>query len=362
METQNYSFLPIDHKTYLTNIKDGSSVTFYNHSERLEFLTSQKRALNTFSIKKNGKQVGVLSYQKVPAKSGTFIYFQHSPILYSLDVAQDQLFWNDLFSFAYQQGRKENAVYARFTPRILGTTDVQEMLDKAGFKKAPVQEVDAAVTRIVELPTFSEKKLSVPINERLEKARKSDLSVTFSTEAAAFESFMVLYKRIISKTDTFKLPFEYMKQELEIYMKAKKLLIALTADSQGTVYSGAAIVIDKPHAWYYWTVTSDKGEELASHELLIRELITKLKDDNYEVLDLWGEAVPQEVYERKLSHPWVGIDTMKKGFGTILREFITPVDVPINNAIYRASCLYQRFNMSRRGYPFLDFEFPEAKR
>ncbi|WKZ29734.1 MAG: GNAT family N-acetyltransferase [Candidatus Dojkabacteria bacterium] len=355
MEVQNFSFLPTDQKTYLANIKKGIAATFYNQEERLKFLSSQKRNLKTFSIKKNGKQVGVLSYQKVPAKSGTFIYFQHSPVLEMPEVAQDQTFWNELFAFAYQQGRKENAVYARFTPRIIETQPILEMLDKAGFKKAPVQEVDAAVTRIVELETYSDKKMTKQTKERIQKATENDLSVSFSMEPAAFESFMVLYKKVTSKTDTFKLPLEYMKQELEIYLKAKKLLIALAADSQGTVFSGAAIVVDKPNAWYYWTVTSDKGQEVGSHELLIAELISYLKGKGYATLDLWGESVPQEVYDKKLSHPWLAIDTMKKGFGTTLVEYITPVDVPVNLAIYRASCLYQRFNMSRRGYPFLDF-------
>lgn len=362
MESSNYSFRSVSQDEYSQIIANCDDITFYNLKERMTFLASRKRKMELFVIEKENKPVGAGSWQKIPARSGTFIYFQHSPVCIDERIKKDPELWKELYKYAEGVGRKENVVYVRMTPRVVETPEIIEIVESAGFQKAPVQEVDASVTRIIDVQAFTLKSMTKSIHEELETAAKLDLSVDIKSDAAALQSFMMLYKKVIAKSDTFNLPLDYMKDELDTYLEAGKLIITLVHDTQGNVYSGSATVLGEKTAWYYWTVTTEKGETSGSHALMIHALVTYLKDEGYEMFDLWGEAVPKEVSEKRISHPWLKIDQFKSGFGSKLVEYVLPIDVPVNQAIYRASCLYQRFNMSRRGYPFLTFEHDQKIR
>lgn len=352
----NYIFTEVPEEEYRSLALKSPDATFYNTKERFSFLKSQKRKLAFYKIESAKKVVALLQYQHINAKSGSFLYFQHSPLFLDKSVAEDAKLWEELELFAKDLAKKLRVLYVRFTPRIESSDKLREIVEQGGFEKAPVQEVDASVTRIVDLENFSEKQLSTEITEQLKLAKAAELSFKVLDTNAGLEEFLMLYKTVMSKSETFVIPIDYMKAELETYLASKILLTGLSYDAQGALYSACIVILDDATAWYYWTVTNEKGAKNGSHAFMLENMIIELKKRGFKTLDLWGESVPTEVIKRKLPHPWIEIDKFKQGFGTKLVEYLPPIDIPVQTALYRASCLYQRFNMSRRGYPFIGLD------
>jgi lipid II:glycine glycyltransferase (peptidoglycan interpeptide bridge formation enzyme) len=349
--TTTYTFDPVSKDEFFANLGSLKHTTFYNSPERIAFLESRKREVKFFAIKNDKKVVGYIGYQKVPARSGEFLYFQHAPLLKDEKIASEKEFWKALYDFAHDVGVKEKAVYVRFTPRIAKTEVITDIIDELKYLKAPVQDVDASVTRIIDITNYKESQLLDSHKEKLKKAQSEELVVSFAQDMSALESFILLYKSAMAKSAVIQIPMDYMKSELELYIKADKLLVSLVHDQKGTVYAASTTVLDGDIAWFYWSAATEKGQNTGADVLMMNNLVKELKKRNIAKLDLWGEVLSRELIEKKTSHPWSESDKFKSGFGSELVEFITAIDIPINNALYRASGLYQRFTLQRRGYP-----------
>ncbi|GEM_PF-1906016 len=353
---KTYSFLELSERDYYKALLKAQNTTFYNNKSRIEFLKLRKRSMKMFIVKQQNKDIALLMYQKISARSGAFLYFQHSPVFLDLSESNSEGFWQELYSFAKDQGKKNNVIYVRFTPRVEQTTRLLQILDTVGFQKAPVQEVDACITRVITISSYKPANIETSLKDTMDILKDQGFIVDIKDDAVTLESFMMMYKKIKTKQGETTLPFDYMKSELEAYLTNKELLTCICHDINGTVYAGAVVVLGKKCSWYYWALTIDKEESLAAQGLLLEELITYLKKNKCQEIDLWGESVTEEIYKRKLSHPWLTIDSFKRDFGSTLVTYITPIDIPINTTVYRASGLYQRFNMARRGYPYVTFE------
>lgn len=350
---EEIKFNEISRDEYLKHLPLAKNTTFYNFPERLDFIKKRNRNISLYSIVKDRVVSGLLFYQKIPARSGAFVYFQHSPILIDESLAHSVDFWKSLHIFAKEIGKKEGAVYVRLTPRILTSDEVLGNIISAGFTKAPVQEVDACVTRIIKLENFTVKQLRDDAKHALTKAQEAELTVDFNTDEASTESFLAIYKAMVEKKQIDSVPLDYLRDELKSYLTSGKLLITKIHDKSGKLFSASTTIIYKKRAWYYWAATTPQGKEIGSATLMLYSLAEKLRKEGYVELDLWGGAVSKTLYDKHIQHPWTKLDEFKRGFGSELVEFLPAVDVAINPAVYIASTFYQRALMQKRGYPYI---------
>ncbi len=348
-----YEFSPINEKEYAQLIKKASYTTFYNSPERLSFIGKRNRKSGLFKVTQNDSAVALVAYQVIPAKSGSFVYFQHSPLFIDTRVAEDPAFWSQLKNFAHGIGSKEQAVYVRFTPRILSTKTVVADIIEAGFKRAPVQELDACVTRVIAVPQFDEKNLRDDIAVTLERARKKNLTVSFESDQTAVEDFVSIYRTLAAKKQIDFVPVDYLKDELKIYADAEKLLIAKVHDDKGVLFASAAVVVDGDNAWYYWAAISDQGKEVGADVLILAETIPYLAKKKVRLLDMWGGSVSKEISDKALPHPWKELDKFRQRFGASLVEYLPAVDIAVRPPQYLAAVFYQRALMTKRGYPYV---------
>jgi lipid II:glycine glycyltransferase (peptidoglycan interpeptide bridge formation enzyme) len=348
-----FTYSPVSDKDYSALIKKASYTTFYNSPERLQFIKKRNRKLSLFQITKDDSVVALACYQVIPARSGEFVYFQHSPVFIDPRVAEDLDFWLELKQFAQLIGRKENAVYVRFTPRVPNNKEVVADILTAGYKRAPVQELDACVTRTISIPQYSEQRLTVEHAKSLEKAQKAGLSVSFSSTQEALEDFVSIYRTLSAKHQVDYVPVDYLKEELRQYLDNNELVIATVKDSKDVISSASAIVIQDNQAWNYWTATTDQGRTFGTDVLILHETIGYLKQKNMTIFDLWGGAVAKDIADKGLPHPWKALDIFKQGFGAILVEYLPALDITIKTPQYMAAVFYQRALMTKRGYPYI---------
>lgn len=348
-----YTFAPITEKEYASLIKKASFTTFYNSPERMSFISKQNRKTASFKVSDSSSDIALVSYQVIPARSGSFVYFQHSPSFIDTRCADDVTFWQELRSFVQLVGSKEQAVYVRLTPRIPSKREITASIMSTGFKRAPVQELDACVTRVITLNSFSDQNLREDIQASIERAQKKNLQLTFSNDTAALEDFVSIYRTLAAKKQIDFVPVEYLKEELRTYNEHGQLVIASLRDEKDTIYAAASIVIQGDTAWYYWAAISDLGREIGADSLLLQGTIEELKRRKIAVLDLWGGSVSREITEKGLPHPWATIDQFKQGFGAVLTEYLPALDLPIKAPQYLAAVFYQRALMTKRGYPYI---------
>ena len=348
-----YTYSPITEKEYALLIKKASFTTFYNSPERIQFITSRNRKTGLFKVSVDSSDVALVSYQVIPARSGLFVYFQHSPVFIDTRVGEDLVFWQELKTFAASVGQKEQAVYVRCTPRVPTKKEVVSDILMAGYKRAPVQELDACVTRTISIAQYSEQNLRTDVGELLERTRKRGLQATFSMDQKAIEDFVSIYRTLAAKKQIDFVPVDYLKDELKIYGEQKQLLIVSIRDPKDTLFAAAAIVIQGNSAWYYWAAITDQGKEIGADVMLLHESIEELRKHKISVLDLWGGSVSREISEKGLPHPWKALDEFKQGFGATLMEYLPALDLPIKAPQYLAAVFYQRALMTKRGYPYL---------
>lgn len=348
-----YTFAPITEKEYASLIKKASFTTFYNSPERMSFISKRNRKIDSYKVSDGNSDIALVSYQVIPARSGTFVYFQHSPAFIDTRCAEDVTFWQELRTFVQQIGSKEQAVYVRLTPRIPSKREITANIMSTGFKRAPVQELDACVTRVITLNSFSEQNLREDIQASIEHAQKKNLQLTFSTDSTALEDFVSVYRTLAAKKQIDFVPVDYLKEELRTYNDHGQLLIATVRDEKDTIFAAASIVIQGNTAWYYWAAISDQGKEFGADSLLLSGTIEELKKRKISVLDLWGGSVSKEIAEKGLPHPWSTMDQFKQGFGAVLTEYLPALDLPIKAPQYLAAVFYQRALMTKRGYPYI---------
>ncbi|MCC7303885.1 peptidoglycan bridge formation glycyltransferase FemA/FemB family protein [bacterium] len=348
-----YKYTPVSDNEYASLHKKASYITFYNSPERMKFIKKRNRKTGQFKVSVDETPVAVVSYQVIPARSGTFVYFQHSPIFIDPRVAEDLVFWQELKQFTQYIGQKEQAIYVRITPRVPNKKQIVTDILMAGYKRAPVQELDACVTRTISMQQFSIENLRPDLSEMLERAQKRNLRTTFSSDTIALEDFVSIYRTLAAKKQIDFVPVDYLKDELKTYAEHNQLMIASVRDEKETLYAAASIVIQGDTAWYYWAATADQGLDIGADVMMLAETITELKKRNVIVLDLWGGSVSTEIREKGLPHPWKAMDEFKQGFGATLVEYLPALDVPIRAPQYLAAVFYQRALMTKRGYPYV---------
>jgi lipid II:glycine glycyltransferase (peptidoglycan interpeptide bridge formation enzyme) len=349
-----YTFSPVSDKDYASLIKTASYTTFYNSPERLQFIKSRNRKTAQFQITKDGSAVALACYQVIPARSGEFVYFQHSPVFIDPRTADDTAFWEELRNFAQLIGRQENAVYVRFTPRTPHKKDVTNTILTAAYKRAPVQELDACVTRTISISDYDENRIIQQYRDTLGRTKKLNYSVTFTHDREeSLEDFTAVYKTLAAKHQVDYIPVDYLKDELRGYLDAGQLLIAIVKDTNDVISSASAIVLQDNKAWNYWTATTEQGKNHGTEILILHETLLYLKQKNIHLIDLWGGAVSKEVSEKGLPHPWKELDLFKQGFGATLVEYLPAIDVAIKAPQYMAAVFYQRALMTKRGYPYI---------
>lgn len=348
-----YTFSPVSEKEYASLLKKSSYTTFYNSPERMKFIAQRNRKTGLYQVSLENSPIALVFYQVIPARSGSFVYFQHSPIFIDPRGAEDLTFWQELKSFAQQVGQKEQAVYIRFTPRIPFKKQIVTDIMMAGFKRAPVQELDACVTRTITVSQFKTENLRADLAGLLDRANKRGLKVTFSSDTPAVEDFVSIYRTLAAKKQIDFVPVDYLKDELKAYADNKELVIASVRDEKETLYAAAAIVIQGNTAWYYWSAITDQGKDIGSDVLMLAETIKELGERRVAMLDLWGGSVSKEIAEKGLPHPWKSIDEFKQGFGATLVEYLPALDIPVRAPQYLAAVFYQRALMTKRGYPYI---------
>jgi len=327
--------------------------TFYNSTARFEFLKSQDRHVAFFKITKGDEPIGIVHYQIIPAKSGKLLYFQHTPLLFDISSnnAIIELF-EALKVFTKKELQRHKVSFARFTSRIESNPDLMDKIYRLGYIRAPIQEIDASITRLVNIPQFDLTSIRKTTRNCISQGIKAGLQTLVEENPTNFASFLTYYTDMEKMKGFTTLPAKYITKELEIYSKNNMLLQFKTIHND-KILSVSEVVIRLNKAYYYHAATSVEGKNMNSSHVNLFHVIEELKKRNIEVLDLWGGVVSQKISDSNIHHPWRSLDVFKKGFTHTLIEYIPPLDLPFSWVSYFIPYVYQYIRTKRKGYPIM---------
>lgn len=353
VQSQKISFQKVTEQEYLEFLEKTENYTFYNSAPRFAFLKTRGRTLNFYTVKNGSKVIGVVHYQRINARSMNSLYFQHTP-LFIKDIPEDTRIavFEEFFNFTKTLLEQENVPYARITPRIKKSKELLEKLYSLGYVRAPVQEIDASSSRIVDLTQFSIKDIRKTTRNCINAGLRLGLYTESTDNPKDFDDFMSFYTDMERTKGFTPLSKDYLVSELQEYQKAGMLKKYTTYQNKKQISIGIVITFGK-NAYYYHASTSADGKSMNASHVNLYHIIEDLKSKGFESLDLWGGVLPEEAIEKKIKHPWENLDIFKRGFNAALVDFLPPLDIPRTKMSYLFPYWFQWFRTKRKGYPII---------
>lgn len=301
----------------------------------------QKALGNTIyrlGLYKNKKLIGICSVTEIKARRGHYLHLRHGPVL--LDFQKDlDLFLRSIKPIAEKIGVE----FIRMSPMIPQEFEVA-FLRNLGFRNAPVHNMDAENSWVLDLDKTDEELLS---NMRkttrylVRKAQKMPIEIIQTQKLKDLEEFLRLYT-ITSKRHGF-VPHRGMKEELEIFGKDNQAKLFL-AKYEEKIIAGALIIFYGNQAIYHHAASDDDYRNIPAPYLLQWEIIKEAKKLGKKYYNFWG-VVP----ENKPNHPWRGLTLFKTGFGGRRVNLIHAQDLPLRLTYWRSFVIETAWRI-KRGY------------
>lgn len=263
------------------------------------------------------KLVGVAQIQKVSARRGTFLHIRHGPI------------GTINFEDVKKLGKDEGAWFIRISPQISSDNELREL----GFKSAPIHEVDAERSWVLDLDS-SEEDLLGAMRKTIRYEIKHGDGITLE-KSKDIHRFFRLYNET-SKRHNF-------VQHVGIREEFETLDCDLfVASHEGRDLASAIIVYYGNQAIYHHGASLPS--KLPASTAVQWRAILEAKKRGMKLYNFWGIA-PDD----KPNHPWRGITLFKKGFGGRQVQYIHAQDLPLS-PLYSITWIIETLRRRARGY------------
>lgn len=302
----------------------------------------QKNLGNTifrFGLFDNKHLVGVCLIVEIQAKRGHYFHLRHGPVL--LNFTEQ---FPEFLSLIKPLAKNSHVDFLRMSPIIIADTLDLGFLKKLGFRNAPIHNMDAENTCVLNLEKDEESLLAQmrkTTRYLIRKAEKMPIEIIQTTDMKDFAAFNHLYE-ITSKRHGF-VPHRGMKEELAVFGKDDEALLFL-AKYEGKIIAGAIIILYGNQAIYHHAASDDAFRDIPAPYLLQWEIIKEAKKRGKQYYNFWG-VVP----ESKPNHPWKGLTLFKLGFGGERSNAIHAQDLPLTFGYWRNFVIETAWRI-KRGY------------
>lgn len=308
----------------------------WNWGEVQERLGNNIYRLGMFS---GAKLTGAGLLVEVRAKRGHYLHLRHGPVLTDFNSQFDSF-----LPAVLEKAKALSASFVRMSPLLSSETYDMSFLRKRGLRNAPIHNMDAENTLVLDLAQSEEAILSGMRKTTRYLVRKSQtmpISVGTSVSEKDFKEFLDLYEATAHRHKF--VPHRGMSEELSIFSKDDQALLFL-ARYKKKVIAAALIIFYGSQAIYHHAATDDTFRDIPAAYLLQWEIIKEAKRRGKKQYNFWG-VVPEE----KPNHPWKGLTLFKTGFGGQRVNAIHAQDLPLS-LNYRKSYIIETLWRIRRGY------------
>lgn len=291
-----------------------------------------------FGLYDDQNLVGICLVVLLHARRGHYFHLRHGPVL--LDFQKHFPQFLELFK---EMTKKYDMDFLRMSPILPETFDMP-FLRNLGFRNAPIHNMDAENTCVLDLEKDEESLLAQmrkTTRYLIRKAQKMPIEILQTKDIKDFDSFNQLYE-ITSKRHGF-VPHRGMREELLVFGKDDEAVLFL-AKYEGKIIAGAIIIFYGDQAIYHHAASDEAFRDIPSPYLLQWEIIKEAKRRGKALYNFWG-VIP----EKKQKHPWQGLSLFKMGFGGIRKNAIHAQDLPLTIRYWRTYAIETAWRI-KRGY------------
>lgn len=273
-----------------------------------------------FGLFQRGKLVGICQVVEIRARRGAYFHLRHGPI-----IPNFKTHFNPFLTYCKAFAVSRNVDFIRTSPLFAEEELTVSFFRKLGFRNAPIYNMDAENTWVLDLQQNEEEILSgmrKTTRYLVKRAQTMPISIVSSTKRGDFKKFMQLYEET-SRRHGFS-PHRNIREEFMIFTKDNQAKVLL-ARYKRRLLAGALIVFYGNQAVYHHGASSDEHKDIPASYLLQWEAIKEAKRQKKKLYNFWG-VVPSE----KPNHPWQGLSLFKTGFGGSRLNFIHAQDLPLS--------------------------------
>lgn len=330
-------------KIWDTFVKQNSHFSFFQSWDwgKVEEKTG-KKIWRAAIINSKKQIVGASQIIKIKAKRGDFLHVRHGPIF----VNWDKKTINEWLTWIKNIAKKEHVSFIRISPRIsVQKTEILQKFKKLGFGNAPIHNMDAEISYVVDLKKKEEELLkNMRKNTRnlIRKAIKIGVKITKSNSEKNLKKFAEIFDQTANRSGF--ISSRNLQEEFDVFSKNNSLLVIL-AEYDKQILAGAVIIFSYNQAIYHYAASSSKMRNIPAAYLVQWEAILEAKKRGLDYYNLWGGVSSLD----DPSHPWYGLTLFKSGFGGEIMENIHAQDLPLSSA-YRTTYFLEKLIKYIRGY------------
>lgn len=296
-----------------------------------DFQISQGHTVYRLGVFENEKMVQAysISFHKIPKTN-----FSIGTILRGPKVD------NDMIQSVTSLAKKENAIFVKFEPNVIGKT-----YDKEGLEnKIPINmdfENFVVSPKVAFYPnsyfidlTKSEDELLAQMHSKtrynVRVANRYGVEVKENSTDAGFETYLDLVFETTQRQGFYLHTRKYHRDQWQI-LKKTDIPHVVHASYQGKVISAFMIFKLNDKLFYPYGASLNIHREVMAPTLLMWEVIKMGKKLGCKTFDMWGSLGPNA----KESEQGYGFHRFKQGYGGQLVEFVGTYDLVINPILYK---------------------------
>jgi lipid II:glycine glycyltransferase (peptidoglycan interpeptide bridge formation enzyme) len=294
-----------------------------------------------FGIFEGEELIAVSNVIKVKAKRGIFLFVPHGPVILKGEAKE---VIKALLDYLIDLGKKEKAVFIRFSPILERNENNAKILRELGMRNAPIHmhpeltwELDATLNEDELLKGM--RKTTRYLVKQGEK--NPDIEIVQSCDEKDLDDFERVYLETAGRHSFTPFSMKYLKKELESFKDDNEIVI-FSGKYKGETVSSAMIVYWSKRAFYHQGASSLKYSKIPVSYLLQWEAIKEAKKRGCELYNFWG-VVP----EIEKNHPWAGLSLFKKGFGGKEKEYVKTQDY-ILSPLYWLTYAFEELRKRKR--------------
>ena len=266
---------------------------------------------------------------RIRARRGTFLLIQHGPDINPKSKIQNQELLEVLLAEFKKIGKEEGAAFIRMNPLWPRSKENKEIFKKLGLRESPMHANAYEATWKLDIRAPEEELLG---NMRkttrylIRQAIKNpDIAIEKSDRIEDLKTYQSLNQEVAKRQKFTPFPFNYVKNEFEIFSKDNQVLW-LFGKYKNEITASALVIFWSNTAFYHQAASSSKYAKFPVPYLLLWEAIKEAKKRGCKIYDFWGYVDPK----KEFSHPWAGPTLFKMGFGGSAFEYLKTQDLPLS--------------------------------
>lgn len=283
---------------------------------------------------------------KVNARRGSFLFVPQGPIIKNEKLKnQNEKFWNKLFNYLKDLGKKEKVGFVRISPILENNKENLEIFKSYGLRNAPIHMMHPEITWLLDITKGEDeilKGMRKTHRNLIKRAGKDGVKIIQSADEKYLKAFYNIHMETVKRHKFVPFSYDYIKSEIDAFKKDNQIEI-FSAEYKNKIISSAIIVFYGNQAFYHHGASSSAHNKIPSSYLILWEAIKEARNRGKEIFNFYG------IVENKPKHPWAGLSKFKKGFGGYQKELLHCQDLPLNKK-YLITWLIETARKIKRGY------------